>query len=120
MGSVLGNMVDSPIEKGYIFYGPSLTPPPNKYALHCSALNEVPDLGLSPNRNQSLEMVPKSPNFACKSQISPLYPDARAKSQIPNSVLRALTMFPKEMHHLTATPAKPKSDDNVLSLPPST
>ena len=29
-------------------------------------------------------------------------------------------MFPKELHHLTATPAKPKSDDNVLSLPPST
>ena len=27
-------------------------------------------------------------------------------------------MFPKELHHLTATPAKPKSDDNVLSLPP--
>ena len=22
-------------------------------------------------------------------------------------------MFPKELHHLTATPAKPKSDDNV-------
>ena len=57
MGSVSGNMVDSPMEKGYIFYGPSLTPPPN------SALNEVSNLGLSPNRNQSLEMVPKSPNF---------------------------------------------------------
>ena len=82
MGSVSGNMVDSPIEKGYIFYGPSLTPPPNKYALHCSALTEVPNLGLSPNRNQSLEMVPKSPNFACKSQILPLYPGAKAKSQI--------------------------------------
>ena len=102
MGSVSGNMVDSPIEKGYIFYGPSLTPPPNKYALHCSALNEVPNLGLSPNRNQSPEMVPKSPNFACKSQTLPLYLDTRAKPQTPNSVF---CMFPIELHHLTATPA---------------
>ena len=82
MGSVSGNMVDSPIEKGYIFYGPSLTPPPNKYALHWSALNEVPNFKLSPKRNLSPKMVPKSPNFACKSQILPLYLRAKAKSQI--------------------------------------
>ena len=50
-----------------------------------------------------------------KSQIWDFLPKG---TKVPNSVLRALTMFPKELHHLTATPAKPKSDDNVLSLPP--
>ena len=65
----------------------------------CSALNQVPNLGLNPNWNQSPEMVPK---------------------KVPILLERALIMFPVELHHLTATPAKPTSDGNVLSLPPST
>ena len=71
-------------------------------------------MGLGPNWDQSPGMVPKSPNFAFKSQTLPLYLDTRAKPQAPNSVF---CMFPIELHHLTATPAKPKSDDNVLSPP---
>ena len=47
--------------------------PSVKYILHFTfcASNEVPNLGLGPNWDQSPEMVPKKCQF-CKSQISPL------------------------------------------------